>query len=114
MTFELHAGLCPDGEGCSTADIYRDGRVVRSDGEPQVVDAPSLARLVQQVEGADWEAIMARPFGGECPTAHDGQEEVHAFGAGEGPIVVASCEVVVEQDREPFQTVHGILFGLGG
>jgi hypothetical protein len=114
VTLELHGGECPGG-GCRfTADIYRDGRVIRSDGQPQVVDAPSLVRLVEQVERTDWDATLATPFEGDCPTAYDGQEEVYTFHPGGEPVVVASCTVVVRHDREPFQTVQGILFGLGG
>jgi hypothetical protein len=114
VTLEIHGGECPDGECRFTAGIYRDGRVIRSDGQPQVVDAPSLARLVEQVEGADWNAILARPFAGDCPTAYDGQEEVYTFRPGGDAVIAASCTVVVQHDREPFQTVQRVLFGLGG
>ncbi len=114
VTLELRGGDCPQGECRFTADIYGDGRVVRSDGEPQVVDEPSLARLAREVEAADWEAVLAVPFEGECPTAYDGQEAVYTFHVAPAPVVIASCTTLVDPAVEPFQSVQGILFGLGG
>jgi hypothetical protein len=114
VTLELSGGECPRGMCEWKAQIFRDGRVVRSDGQPQAVDGASLQRLVAQVDGADWTAILARPFTDTCPTAYDGQEETYTFATGGRSIVVASCTVVVDHDQEPFQTVQGILFGLGG
>jgi hypothetical protein len=114
VTYEATGGECPEGPCGFTAEIHRDGTVVRSDDMGQTVDAPTLARLVEQVGATDWAAILAVPFEGECPTSFDGQEETYTFHVGAAPVVVASCTVAVDPEREPFRTVQGILFGVGG
>lgn len=114
VTYETAGGECPDGPCGFTAEIHRDGSVTRSDGMEQTVDAPSLARLVEQVGAADWDAILAVPFEGECPRNFDGQESIYTFHLAAEPVVVASCTVAVDPEREPFRSVQGILFGVGG
>ena len=114
VVFETTGGECPQGPCGFRAEIFRDGRVVRSDGLAQTVDAAALARLVAQVDAADWPAILARPFEGECPTAFDGQEQTYTFNVAPAPVVVASCTVAIDPRQEPFQTVQGILFAAGG
>jgi hypothetical protein len=114
VTYEAAGGECPEGPCGFTAEILRDGTVTRSDGMEQTVDAPSLARLVEQVGSADWQAILAVPFEGECPRNFDGQEEILTFHVAPEPVVVASCSVTVDPEQEPFRTVRGILFGVGG
>ena len=74
----------------------------------------SLGLLTTGIEDADWEAILANPFTGDCPTAYDGQEQVYTFHVEPEPVVVASCTTIVDPSVEPFQTVSGILFGTGG
>jgi hypothetical protein len=114
VTYESTGGECPQGACGFTAEIYRDGRVVRSDGMNQVADEASIARLVEQVEAADWDTILATPFEGECPRNFDGQEETYTFHVLPAPVIVASCTVLVDHQEEPFATVQGILFGVGG
>lgn len=114
VTYETRGGECPEGECGFKAEIHADGRVVRSDGMEQVVDEPSLRRLAEQVAAADWEAILAVPFEGECPRNFDGQEELFTFHVAPEPVVVASCTTLVDHEQEPFQTVVGILFAVGG
>lgn len=114
VTYVATGGECPAGECGFKAVIYRDGAVDRSDGMAQTVDPMSLARLVDQVGRADWAAILGRPFEGECPRNVDGQEEIYTFHVAAEPIVVASCTVLVDHRAEPFQSVQGILFGVGG
>jgi hypothetical protein len=114
VTFEASGGECPQGACGFRAEIFRDGRVTRTDGMTQTVDLPSLQRLVAQVERADYAAILAVPFVGECPRNFDGQEQVYTFHVAPEAVVVASCTTLVDPTQEPFQTVQGILFGLGG
>jgi hypothetical protein len=114
VRYEAVGGECPEGPCGFTAEIRRDGTVMRSDRMEQTVDAPSLARLVEQVGVADWEAILATPFEGECPRNVDGQESIYTFHLGPEPVEVASCSVAVDPQQEPFRTVQGILFGVGG
>lgn len=112
--YEASGGECPQGPCGLEARIFRDGRVLRTDGMPQTVDAQTLAFLTRQVERADWDAILANPFEGECPRNFDGQEEVYTFHVSPEPVVVASCTTRVDDQQEPFRTVQAILFGLGG
>jgi hypothetical protein len=114
VTYEASGGECPQGECSFTAEIHRDGTVVRSDGMDQTADPVSLARLIAAVDGADWEAILAKPFEGECPKSFDGQEQVYTFHVGAEPVVVASCTVAIDPAQDPFWTVQAILFVVGG
>jgi hypothetical protein len=114
VSYEASGGECPQGPCGFRAEIRRDGTVVRSDGKPQTVDAQTLALLAEQVEAADWDAILARPFEGECPKNFDGQEEIYTFSVAPEPVVVASCTTAIDPQQEPFLTVGGILFGVGG
>ena len=114
VTYEAVGGECPEGPCGFRAEIWRDGTVTRSDGVEQTVDAHSLARLVEQVGAAEWDAILAATFEGECPRNYDGQESIYTFHVATDPVVVASCTIAVDQEREPFRSVQGILFGVGG
>jgi hypothetical protein len=114
VTYETRGGECPQGECGFKADILRDGHVVRSDGVAQVADGAALARLAEVVAAADWEAILAVPFEGECPRNFDGQEETYTFHVAPEPVVIASCTTLVDHEQEPFQSVVGILFAVGG
>jgi hypothetical protein len=114
VTYESSGGECPQGPCGFKAQIFRDGRVLRSDGTPQTVDAQTLSLLTEEVEGADWDAILARSFEGECPKNFDGQEETYAFNVAPKPVIVASCTTAIDPQQDPFRTVGGILFGAGG
>jgi hypothetical protein len=114
VTYEASGGECSQGPCGFRAEIRRDGRVVRSDGTPQTVDAQTLAQLTEQVAVADWDLILAKPFEGECPKNFDGQEETYTFNVAPEPVVVASCTTAIDPQQDPFRTVGGILFGVGG
>jgi hypothetical protein len=111
---ETSGGECPPGPCGFRAEIRRDGTVVRSDGRAQSVDEQTLAQLTEQVAVADWDAILSKPFEGECPKNFDGQEETYTFNVVPEPVVVASCTVAIDPQQDPFRLVGGILFGLGG
>lgn len=111
---EARGGECPQGMCSTRYDVYSDGRVVRDDGATDAMDANVAARLTELVEAADWTAILARPFTGECPTAYDGQERVYTFWPAAGEVTVASCSVQVDPGQEPFATLDTVLFGGGG
>ena len=60
--------------------------------------------LAEQVEGADWDAILAKPFEGECPRNFDGQEETYTFNVVPEPVVVASCTTAIDRpQQDPFR-----------
>jgi hypothetical protein len=114
VSYEASGGECPQGPCGFKAQIFRDGRVLRSDGMPQTVDAQTLADLAGQMERTDWDAILAKPFEGECPRNFDGQEETYTFNVAPEPVIVASCTTAIDPQQDPFRTVGGILFGVGG
>lgn len=114
VTYEASGGECPQGPCGFKAQIFRDGRVVRSDGMAQRVDDQTLAQLTEQVAAADWDAILDRPFEGECPKNVDGQEQVYTFHVAPEPVVVASCTTAIDPEQDPFRLVGGILFAVGG
>lgn len=113
VTVERHGGECPQGECASRVDIHLDGRLVRSDGTVQVVDAAGIERLAREIGRADWDAILAVPFTGECPTAYDGQEVRYTFHVAPAPVTVASCTTAIDPDAEPFRSVSAIVDGSG-
>jgi hypothetical protein len=114
VTYVTEGGECAQGPCGFRAEIRRDGTVTRTDGMAQTVDEPSLKRLVEQVNTADWTAILAEPFTGECPRNVDGQESIYTFNTSAGPVTVAGCTTAIDPQQEPFQTVQGILFAVGG
>jgi hypothetical protein len=114
VSYEASGGECPQGPCGFKAQILRDGRVLRSDGMPQSVDAQTLADLTRQIERTDWDAILAKPFEGECPRNFDGQEETYTFNVAPQPVIIASCTTAIDPQQDPFRTVGGILFGVGG
>ena len=107
VTYRAHGGLCLEGECEFSAQIFADGRVVRSDGMPQVVDPMSLGLLTRGIEAADWDAILAVPFAGECPVAFDGQEETYTFHVPPEPVVIASCTTAVDRSRSRSRRCSG-------
>ena len=107
VTIEVRGGECPQGACGQTTAIERDGRVHVTSPEPaelSTLAAPILESLTAEVESADFEALAARPFTGECPTAFDGQEIVFTFVAPSGTHRLASCEVEIDF-RDPLFSV---------
>jgi hypothetical protein len=107
-------GECPEGTCEWRMDLFRDGRVTSSDGTTRQVDPDAVARAATQIAAADWNAILARPFTGECPTAFDGQELVYTFPTVPEPLVVASCSTQIDPGQEPFGAIDSALFTSGG
>jgi hypothetical protein len=114
LVYETRGGLCPSGPCGLRIVVHRDGRVERSDHRAEPLDPVSAARLTAALEAADWEAILAVPFVGECPVSYDGQEVVYTIPGDGGPMVVASCTSSVDPAMEPFATIQDVLFSTGG
>jgi hypothetical protein len=111
---EMRGGECPQGECANRWEILRDGRVIGT-GEPVPDVAPAaLARIIARVAAADWEAVLARPFTGECPRNFDGGEVTYTFPLATGDVVVASCTTQVDPGQEPFASIDDALFAPGG
>jgi len=107
-------GECPAGTCEWRADLFGDGRVRHGDGTTRQVDPDAAAAVAAAIAAADWDAILARPFTGECPTAFDGQELTYTFQVDGRRIEVASCSVQIDPGQEPFAAIDSALFTSGG
>lgn len=105
VTIEVRGGECPEGACGRTTVIERDGRVhvvAPEASEVSTMPGPILEALIAEIETTDFDAMAARPFRGECPTAFDGQEVVFTFVAPSGTHRLASCEVEIDFGRPLF------------
>ncbi|MEW6223900.1 MAG: hypothetical protein AB1627_04655 [Chloroflexota bacterium] len=114
VTVEGEGGECPQGICQWRMDLFGDGRVRQADGTQRQADPDATARVAAAIAAADWDAILARPFSGECPTAFDGQELTYTFPVAGEPVVVASCSVQIDPGQEPFASIDAVLFAAGG
>jgi hypothetical protein len=114
VVYETRGGECPDGPCGERTEIYADGTVKYADGPLGVASPELLAGLQRAIEAADWDAILAVPFDGECPVNFDGQEQVYTFNVNGGAVVVASCTTSFDSATEPFSSVQVTLSGPGG
>jgi hypothetical protein len=78
-----------------------------------VLSRDTLTALDSIISTTDFAAITAVPFGGECPTAFDGQEVIYQFDAPSGPVRIASCEVAVDPEAPIFIGVAAALSSVG-
>jgi hypothetical protein len=105
-------GECVNGPCRSIIEIARDGTVTEllpGSKDLGIVPANVVAALDAAIVAADFDAIRARPFAGDCPTAFDGQEVVYEFGAPGGTQRIASCETEIDPDSPVFATVNAAL-----
>ena len=107
-------GECPGGECANRWEILRDGRVIGTGKPVPSVEPEDLARIVAAVDAADWTAVLARPFTGECPKNFDGQEYTFTFPTATGDVVVATCTTQVDPGQEPFESILDALLASGG
>ena len=88
------------------------GRSTRSSRSPQTsarCHRRSLTALDAAIKTADFEAIRAVAFTGECPVNFDGQEVIYEFAAPSGVERIASCETEVDPDHPLFAAVDAAL-----
>lgn len=104
----LRGGHCRTGECRSEVTITAWGSVQRDDGSAVVVPQVLLIALVDAIRATDFDAILARPFTGECPTAYDGQEAVFTIATPDGPVEIASCSVEVNPNAPLFLALDRI------
>ena len=112
LTVTTRGGLCVDGPCGSTIVIERDGRIHQV--APQAADLGTLpAGLLGSLEAAvkttSFDAMRARKFTGECPTAYDGQEVIYEFGTPTGTERIASCETEIDPNQPVFAAVRAAL-----
>ena len=111
---EASGGECAQGPCSNRWDILRDGRVIGTGAAVPDIEPQALARIAAGIDAADWTAILARPFTGECPRNYDGQELTYTFPTAAGDVVVASCTTQIDPGQEPFESIGRALFASGG
>jgi hypothetical protein len=116
VTYTTRGGECIDGPCGSTIVIQGDGSVHQT--------APTAAHLGQvpadlvtaldaAIKTADFAAIRAVPFTGECPVNFDGQEQIYEFGAPGGVERIASCETEIDPADPVFAASTAALVAAG-
>lgn len=116
VTVTTRGGECPDGPCGSTLVVERDGRLRQTAPEDLVigqVTPEALAALDGAIKTADFAAIRARPFTGECPVNFDGQETIYEFGAPGGVERIASCETEIDPNHPLIKAVE-LALAVGG
>ena len=116
VTVTTRGGECMDGPCGSTITIERDGTVHEAAKPPNdlgTVPSELLTALDAAVKTADFTAIRANAFTGECPTAYDGQETIYEFGAPGGTERVASCETAIDPANPVFAATTAALVEVG-
>ncbi|HEX5149260.1 MAG TPA: hypothetical protein VFW02_09285 [Candidatus Limnocylindrales bacterium] len=116
VTVTTRGGECMDGPCGSTVTIERDGTVHEAAKPPNELGTVSpelLTALDAAVKTADFTAIRAVAFTGECPTAYDGQETIYEFGAPGGLERVASCETAIDPANPVFAATTAALVAVG-
>ena len=116
VTLETRGGDCPDGACGGTILIDRDGWI--RDVEPRALErgrVPEDQRraLEEAIRTADFAALQAQPFTGECPVHVDGQEQIYTFGTAAGPVRLASCEVEIDPAHPLFVAVENAFSSFG-
>jgi hypothetical protein len=112
VTVTTRGGECVNGPCGSTIVIERDGRVHQVG--PQAADlgrlpVEALGAIDGAVKTTNFDAMRARRFTGECPTAYDGQQTIYEFGAPAGTERIASCETEIDPNQPVFAAVSAAL-----
>jgi hypothetical protein len=112
LTVTTRGGECVDGPCGSATIVERDGRVrttAPAAADLGTLDPAALTALDSAIKTADYDAIRARPFTGECPVNFDGQEFVYEFGAPGGTERIATCETEIDPNHPLFDAISAAL-----
>jgi hypothetical protein len=112
VTVSTRGGMCMDGPCGRSVILDRDGKVHEAAKPPNelgVVGAEAMATLTAAVAAADYAAMKAKPFTGECPVNFDGQELIFEFAVGAGTERIASCETEIDWGSPLFLAVAAAL-----
>lgn len=116
LTVTTRGGECVNGPCGSLTIVERNGRVhttVPGAAELGQLEPAVLASLDAAIKTADYDAIRATKFTGECPTAFDGQEAILEFGAPSGVERIASCETQIDPASPLIAAVVNALASVG-
>jgi hypothetical protein len=116
VTVTTRGGKCVDGPCGSTTVIERDGTVhVTEPTNETLGELPDDVRtaLDAAILVADFDAIRARQFTGECPVNFDGQEVILEFGTPGGTERIASCETDIDPTDPLFLAVSTAFAAVG-
>ena len=102
------------GEECfSSVLVYEDGRWkfggTGQDPKSGTVPPSTTEPLLQALEMADFVELRTLLFGGECPTASDGQETILVFPLVTGPEAFASCRFVLDPEQSPYREAFDLI-----
>lgn len=90
-------GLCISGQSCeSVVTIHQNGTVERDNEAVAQLPQEKLLLLVDEINEADYVAIMNQPFTGTCSVAFDGQELTYTFYLSGSTQVLPSCTYDLE------------------
>jgi hypothetical protein len=115
VSVTVRGGECPEGPCGSRTVIERNGRVHQTApvaAEMGALSGDLFKALETAVKTADFAAIRARPFTGECPVNFDGQETIFEFGAPGGTQRIATCETDVDPNHPLFKAVTAAIFSV--
>jgi hypothetical protein len=105
VTVTTRGGECVNGPCRSIIEIARNGTVTEvlpRSMDIGTVPADVMAALDAAIVAADFDAIRAQPFTGECPVNFDGQEIIYEFGAPARVERIATCETEIDPDHPLF------------
>ena len=83
------------------------------DGSRRSLNPIEVERARLAIEAADFTAILARPFTGQCPVAYDGAEWTLTFHADRGEVALASCTTRIDP-RQGRLTLTELMVPAGG
>lgn len=114
VSLDMTGGLCPAGACAQRTELRADGTVVAPDGSRRSLNPIDIERGRLAIDAADFSAILARPFTGQCPVVYDGAEWTWTIHTARGDFLVASCTTQIDPGQEPFSTLTELMVGGGG
>jgi hypothetical protein len=105
-----YEGSCMNNRKCeSTFNIYADGAYGYNGQIEGTITQQQFSELLSAITGADYEEIKAQKFIGTCSVAHEEGEVVYTIRNTDNEVHrIASCQVEINIDAEPFKTIRNI------
>jgi hypothetical protein len=117
LSIETKGGECPSGPCSRLVNVDGDGRlheVIPKDEVIGQIPPALLAALQVEIERANYQLILSRPFTGTCPTAYDGLQLIYTFHVSTGDRTVDTCKVAIDRNHPLFVAVSAVLRAAGG